>query len=189
MTKELFDIIYQDIGGIYNNVLIDKNNLDLNKIKDLDISYLLEENIVNNINNFKMVIDNYRIPLVIITIILLIMAAGIFVININTTLTDKTNTIAILKMLGCSNNDILQIIVINILPVMLFTFLISTILSIFLFNYFANLIYIIYSINLIINVLSYLFVIVVLIIISIITIYITLKKINRLNLLEMFHFE
>ncbi len=189
MTKELFDIIYQDISGIYDNVLVDKSNLNLNKIKDLDNSYLLEENILNNINNFKTNINNFRIPLVIITIILLIMAVGIFIININTTLTDKTNIIAILKMLGCSNKNIFGIIVINILPFILLTFLTSTILSFFLFNYFANLIYIIYSINLTINVLSYLFIVFILIIISIITIYITFKKINKLNLIEMFHFE
>ena len=122
MTSKMFNDLYLNIGGQFDSILINKiyiNDKIYNSLNDMDYTYILDINTTNNINSFLILLDKIELPLIIISITLLLLAGGLFIIYVNQTLIDRSNFIAVLKMLGASNKNILQIVILNILPIVL----------------------------------------------------------------------
>lgn len=189
LTKSEYDSLYKNIGGQFNSILINKNDINgLDNLINSDL-YIFEQEIKNNINNLEDFLSKLNIPIVVIFIVFLIMAFGLYFVYINKNLIDKSNTMAVLKMLGCSNNDIYKIIFISVIPIIILTAFSSSLLNIFLYNYFADLLLIIFSINISSNYLIYLINIIVLILFAVIAMAITIKKINKMSLIDVFHYE
>ena len=117
MTSKMFNDLYLNIGGQFDSILINKiyiNDKIYNSLNDMDYTYILDINTTNNINSFLILLDKIELPLIIISITLLLLAGGLFIIYVNQTLIDRSNFIAVLKMLGASNKNILQIVILNI---------------------------------------------------------------------------
>lgn len=189
LTKSEYDSLYKNIGGQFNSILINKNDINgLDNLINSD-SYIFEQEIKNSINNLEDFLSKLNIPIVVISIVFLIMAFGLYFVYINKNLIDKSNTMAILKMLGCSNNDIYKIIFISVIPIIILTAFSSSLLNIFLYNYFSDLLLIIFSINISSNYLIYLINIIVLILFAVVAMAITIKKINKMSLIDVFHYE
>lgn len=191
MTENLFNETYLKLGGEYSSILIDKNDLTDKLFKELLNlpNYIVDKEVSSNINSFLNVLTNIKIPLLVVGLVLLIMASGVFIIYINQIVVDKSNLIAVLKMLGCSSKNILEIVIFNIIPIVLLTAILASVLSLILFNCFANIIYTAYLINIVSNSLVYLAVFGLFILLSSLTIILTLRRINKFNLIEAFHFE
>lgn len=190
MTENLFNETYLKLGGEYSSILIDKNDLTDKLFKELLNlpNYIVDKEVSSNINSFLNVLTNIKIPLLVVGLVLLIMASGVFIIYINQIVVDKSNLIAVLKMLGCSSKNILEIVIFNIIPIVLLTAILASVLSLILFNCFANIIYTAYLINIVSNSLVYLAVFGLFILLSSLTIILTLRRINKFNLIEAFHF-
>ena len=92
-------------------------------------------------------------------------------------------------MLGAIYKNILQIVVLNILPIVLLTSILGLISSLILYNYFADLMYQTYNINISYSSLVYLAIIGIFLLLSGISIFISLRKINKMSLIDCFYFE
>ncbi len=192
MTSKMFNDLYLNIGGQFDSILINKiyiNDKIYNSLNDMDYTYILDINTTNNINSFLILLDKIELPLTIISITLLLLAGGLFILYINQTLIDRSNFIAVLKMLGASYKNILQIVVLNILPIVLLTSILGLISSLILYNYFADLMYQTYNISISYSSLVYLVIIGIFLLLSGISIFISLRKINKMSLIDCFYFE
>ena len=193
MSSSLFDPLYSRIGGAYNRILIDKSSIrdyqDIIEIKNSDIKYIVEKELLANIDSYNDLMIKIELPAIILATTLLFLSASLFIIYINQALVDKSNLIAVLKMLGCSNRDMYSIAIITALPILIFTGLISILLSIPLFNYFIIIIKSIYNISMFFNVMAYIIVLLALIILFVASIMVSIRKMNKLSILEVFHFE
>ena len=160
-----------------------------NLLNNMDYTYILDINTTKNINSFLILLDKIELPLIIISITLLLLAGGLFIIYVNQTLIDRSNFIAVLKMLGASNKNILQIVILNILPIVLLTSILGLISSLILYNYFTDLMYQTYNISISYSSLIYLAIIGIFLLLSGISIFISLRKINKLSLIDCLYFE
>lgn len=192
MTPKMFNDLYLNIGGQFDSILINKkyiNDKTYNLLNNMDYTYILDINTTKNINSFLILLDKIELPLIIISITLLLLAGGLFIIYVNQTLIDRSNFIAVLKMLGASNKNILQIVILNILPIVLLTSILGLISSLILYNYFTDLMYQTYNISISYSSLIYLAIIGIFLLLSGISIFISLRKINKLSLIDCLYFE
>ena len=192
MTPKMFNDLYLNIGGQFDSILINKkyiNDKTYNSLNNMDYTYILDINTTKNINSFLILLDKIELPLIIISITLLLLAGGLFIIYVNQTLIDRSNFIAVLKMLGASNKNILQIVILNILPIVLLTSILGLISSLILYNYFTDLMYQTYNISISYSSLIYLAIIGIFLLLSGISIFISLRKINKLSLIDCLYFE